>query len=88
MWAPTLGTGVSSLPPEGANFPWGGPAENWTPMLGTGVSSPSPEGAIFLGAARRGALAPTFAHLRVARRPPRGLFRLGAARRRNVRAVC
>ena len=29
--APTLRTGVSSLPPEGANFPWGGPAENWWP---------------------------------------------------------
>ncbi len=29
--APTLRTGVSSLPPEGVNFPWGGPAENWVP---------------------------------------------------------
>ena len=28
--APTLRTKVSSLPPEGANFPWGGPAENWS----------------------------------------------------------
>ena len=27
--APTLRAGVSSLPPGGANFPWGGPAENW-----------------------------------------------------------
>lgn len=27
--APTLRTGVSSLPPEGANFPGGGPSENW-----------------------------------------------------------
>jgi threonine synthase len=26
--APTLGTGVSLLPPEGANSPWGGPAAN------------------------------------------------------------
>ena len=26
--APSLGTGVSSLPPEGANFPRGGPSEN------------------------------------------------------------
>ena len=26
--APTLGTGVSSLPPEGANFPRGGPSKN------------------------------------------------------------
>jgi valyl-tRNA synthetase len=29
--APTLGTGVSSLPPEGANFPRGGPSENSAP---------------------------------------------------------
>ena len=28
--APTLGTGVSSLPPEGAGSPWGGPAANLT----------------------------------------------------------
>ncbi len=27
--APTLRTGVSSLPPKGANFPRGGPSENW-----------------------------------------------------------
>jgi general secretion pathway protein H len=26
--APTLGAGASSLPPEGANSPWGGPAGN------------------------------------------------------------
>ena len=29
--APTLGTKVSSLPPEGANFPRGGPSENCPP---------------------------------------------------------
>ena len=33
--APTLGTGVSSLPPEGAVSPWGGPAANLAPTLGT-----------------------------------------------------
>jgi len=43
--APTLGTGVSSLPPEGAGSPWGGPAANRAPTLGTGVSSLPPEGA-------------------------------------------
>jgi len=43
--APTLGTGVSSLPPEGAAPPWGGPAAERAPTLGTGVSSLPPEGA-------------------------------------------
>jgi aminoglycoside/choline kinase family phosphotransferase len=37
--APTLDTGVSSLPPEGAVSPWGGPAAKRAPTLGTGVSS-------------------------------------------------
>ncbi|MCZ8257311.1 MAG: formate dehydrogenase accessory sulfurtransferase FdhD [Polaromonas sp.] len=32
--APTLGTDVSSLPPEGANFPRGGPSENSNPYGG------------------------------------------------------
>jgi predicted N-acyltransferase len=45
--APTLGTGVSSLPPEGAlaalGRPGGGSA---APTLGTGVSSLPPEGAL------------------------------------------
>ena len=27
--APTLVASRTTLPPEGANFPWGGPAENW-----------------------------------------------------------
>ena len=31
--APTFGTGVSSLPPEGANFPRGGPSENCSTVL-------------------------------------------------------
>ena len=44
--APTLHTGVSSLPPEGAVSPWGGPAENRAPTLRTGVSSLPPEGAV------------------------------------------
>ena len=26
--APTLATACAALPPEGADFPWGGPAEN------------------------------------------------------------
>jgi aminoglycoside/choline kinase family phosphotransferase len=29
--APTLSTACGSLPPQGANFPWGGPAENFIP---------------------------------------------------------
>ena len=36
--APTLRTDVSSLPPEGANFPGGGPSENsMAPTLRTDV---------------------------------------------------
>jgi FdhD protein len=33
--APTFGTGVSSLPPEGANFSRGGPSKNWRWPSGT-----------------------------------------------------
>src|SRR5665647_2055752 len=44
--APTLGTDVSSLPPEGAVLPWGGPAAKPAPTLGTDVSSLPPEGAV------------------------------------------
>ena len=33
MTAPTLGTGVSPLPPEGARPAWGGPAAGGTPLL-------------------------------------------------------
>ena len=44
--APTLGTGVSSLPPEGAELARGGPSlRSVAPTLGTGVSSLPPEGA-------------------------------------------
>ena len=45
--APTLGTGVSSLPPEGARFALGRPGGEMAPTLGTGVSSLPPEGARF-----------------------------------------
>ncbi len=56
MFAPTLGTGVSSLPPEGAASARGGPAPvGIAPTLGTGVSSLPPEGA----ASARGGPAPT-----------------------------
>jgi signal transduction histidine kinase len=48
--APTLGTSVSSLPPEGAFAPGGGPAATHiAPTLGTGVSSLPPEGAFAPG---------------------------------------
>ena len=30
--APTLVASRTALPPEGANFPWGGPAENCVPV--------------------------------------------------------
>ena len=44
--APTLGTGVSSLPPEGARSALGRPGGGTSaPTLGTGVSSLPPEGA-------------------------------------------
>ena len=42
---PTLPHFVSSLPPEGANFPGGGPAENLTPTLPQFEASMPPEGA-------------------------------------------
>ena len=47
LMAPTLGTGVSSLPPEGAHFSLGRPGGRPAPTLGTGVSSLPPEGAHF-----------------------------------------
>ncbi len=51
MWmqevAPTFGTDVSSLPPEGADFPRGGPSENLTPTLLASRSALPPEGANF-----------------------------------------
>ena len=44
--APTFGTGVSSLPPEGAFSPWGGPAATMAPTFGTGVSSLPPRAGV------------------------------------------
>ena len=61
--APTLGTGVSSLPPEGSVSPWGGPAAKLVvaPTLGTGVSSLPPEGSVspWGGPAAKLVVAPT-----------------------------
>ncbi|MCU4119206.1 cobyric acid synthase [Variovorax sp. N23] len=39
-WTPTLGTGVSSLPPEGALAPWGGPAALGRPPVIAVVAYP------------------------------------------------
>ena len=51
MWmqqvAPTFGTDVSSLPPEGANFSRGGPSVTLSPTLSTSCDSLPPEGANF-----------------------------------------
>jgi ATP-dependent helicase/nuclease subunit A len=47
LLAPTLGTGVSSLPPEGAHFSLGRPGGNEAPTPGTNVSELPPEGAHF-----------------------------------------
>ena len=44
--APTLVTACTSLPPEGANFPRGGPSENMAPTLVTACTSRPPEGAV------------------------------------------
>ena len=59
--ASTLGTGVSSLPPEGALARLGRPgAGSLAPTLGTGVSSLPPEGALAsLGRPGAGSVAPT-----------------------------
>ncbi|OOG37322.1 50S ribosomal protein L11 methyltransferase [Polaromonas sp. A23] len=61
--APTLGTGVSSLPPEGANFPRGGPSENSVPPdgaprrmpLGRVLDYGCGSGILAIGAAKFGA---------------------------------
>ena len=45
--APTLVASRTSLPPEGADFPWGGPAENSAPTLVASRTSLPPEGADF-----------------------------------------
>ena len=43
--APTLPTSCGSLPPEGANFPWGGPAEMLPPRSCASRNALPPEGA-------------------------------------------
>ncbi len=57
--APTLGTGASSLPPEGAAPPKGGPSAEPAPTLSTGVSSLPPEGALRLRPGKASSAAPT-----------------------------
>ena len=71
--APTLGTGVSSLPPEGALAALGRPgAGSVAPTLGTGVSSPPPEGTLAaLGRPGAGSAAPTLGTA-VSSLPPEG----------------
>jgi predicted N-acyltransferase len=71
--APTLGTGVSSLPPEGALAALGRPGGgSVAPTLGTGVSSLPPEGALAaLGRPGGGSLAPTLG-TGVSSLPPEG----------------
>ena len=44
--APTLGTSLSSLPPEGAVSPWGGPAAKLAPTLPASRRLLPPEGAV------------------------------------------
>jgi hypothetical protein len=45
---PTLFTACNALPPGGANFPWGGPAENlMAPTLFTACNALPPGGANF-----------------------------------------
>jgi len=57
--APTLFTSCNALPPEGANFPWGGPSENsMAPTLRADVSSLPPEGALRLRPGEAGSAAP------------------------------
>ncbi len=53
----------NQLPPEGANFPWGGPAENCTaPTLFTSCNTLPPEGANFpWGGPAENCMAPTLA---------------------------
>ncbi|WP_461162150.1 GNAT family N-acetyltransferase [Simplicispira piscis] len=71
--APTLGTGVSSLPPEGALAALGRPGGgSMAPTLGTGVSSLPPEGALAaLGRPGGGSMAPTLGTA-VSSLPPEG----------------
>jgi|GEM_PF-1621 len=71
--APTLGTGVSSLPPEGALAALGRPGGgSVAPTPGTGVSSLPPEGALAdLGRPGGGSVAPTLG-TGVSSLPPEG----------------
>ena len=46
LGAPTLPAARGSLPPEGADSPWGGPAANRAPTLPAGRGSLPPEGAV------------------------------------------
>jgi hypothetical protein len=57
--APTLVAARTSLPPEGANFPWGGPAGNWAPTLVAARTALPPEGANFPWGGPAGNFAPT-----------------------------
>ncbi len=94
--APTLATACASLPPEGADFPRGGPSENVAPTLATACASLPPEGA---GLARGGpslaASAPTLAQrfdlvrqaVITAPRDEAGLRREIVAMREKVRAA-
>ena len=43
--APTLVASRTELPPEGANFPGGGPSENCAPTIADSLAAPPPEGA-------------------------------------------
>ncbi|MFN4120042.1 GNAT family N-acetyltransferase [Acidovorax sp.] len=71
--APTLGTDVSSLPPEGALAALGRPGGgSMAPTLGTDVSSLPPEGALAaLGRPGGGSMAPTLG-TEVSSLPPEG----------------
>jgi hypothetical protein len=51
---PTLANKFAALPPEGAQPPWGGPAEaDMTPTLANKFAALPPRGPSLLGAARR-----------------------------------
>jgi predicted N-acyltransferase len=69
--APTLGTDVSSLPPEGAHSALGRPGGEMAPTLGTDVSSLPPEGAHSALGRPGGEMAPTLG-TDVSSLPPEG----------------
>src|SRR5665647_2358456 len=86
--APTLGTDVSSLPPEGAVLPWGGPAAKPAPTLGTDVSSLPPEGAVLPWGGPAAKPAPTLG-TDVSSLPPEGAeLGLGGPSLRSGAVVC